>query len=106
MLSPAISTVSAAVEVPGQEMRNATANPAISYFRKNLKLALPPGTSDELVEERLHQILACLHGTTIMLITHPRAYRLSKEAALRQLEAAFNIFLNAPAPAAKRHETH
>jgi hypothetical protein len=48
------------------------------------------------VEERLHQILATLHGMTIMLITHPRAYKLTRDAALRQLESAFDIFLNAP----------
>jgi AcrR family transcriptional regulator len=87
------------IDAQSIEMRNSAANPAISYFRQNLKLALPAGSSEELVEERLHQILACLHGMTIMLITHPRSYRLSKEAALRQLEAAFNIFLAAPASA-------
>ena len=75
------------------EIREAVANPAISYFRQTLKLALPQGTSDELVEERLHQILATLHGMTIMLIAHPRAYGLTKESALRQLESAFNLFL-------------
>lgn len=87
------------VDAQAQEMRNAAANPAISYFRENLRLALPPGNSDLLVEERLHQILATLHGITIMLITHPRAYRMTREAALRQLESAFDIFLSAPTPA-------
>ena len=75
------------------EIREAVANPAISYFRQTLKLALPEGTSDELVEERLHQILATLHGMTIMLIAHPRAYGITKESALRQLESAFELFL-------------
>ncbi|MDR3726371.1 MAG: TetR/AcrR family transcriptional regulator [Terracidiphilus sp.] len=84
------------VDEQGLEMRHAAANPAISYFRDNLKLALPAGSSDQLVEERLHQILATLHGMTIMLITHPRAYRLTRDAALRQLNSAFDIFLNAP----------
>lgn len=87
------------IDAQALEMRNAAADPAISYFRQNLKLALPAGSSDELVEARLHQILACLHGMTIMLITHPRAYRLSKDAALRQLDAAFEIFITAPIPA-------
>lgn len=85
-----------AVDEKGLEMRHAAANPAISYFRQNLRLALPRGSSDRLVEERLHQILASLHGTTVMLITHPRAYMLTREAALQQLESAFDIFLNAP----------
>jgi AcrR family transcriptional regulator len=85
-----------AVDEQGLEMRHTAANPAISYFRKNLKLALPAGSSDRLVEERLHQILASLHGMTVMLITNPRAYRLTRESAIRQLESAFDIFLNAP----------
>ena len=89
------------IDAQALEMRNAAASPALSYFRQNLKQALPPGSSDELVEERLHQILACLHGMTVMLITHPRAYHLSKEAALQQLEAAFHIFLTAPAATPK-----
>jgi AcrR family transcriptional regulator len=78
------------------EIREAVANPAISYFRQTLKLALPAGTSDERVEERLHQILATLHGMTIMLIAHPRAYGLTKETALRQLDSAFELFLKEP----------
>ena len=93
------------IDAQALEMRNSAADPAISYFRQNLKLAMEAGRSDELIEERLHQILACLHGMTIMLITHPRAYRLSKEAGLRQLEAAFDIFLTAPSPAKKSGET-
>jgi AcrR family transcriptional regulator len=80
-----------------QKMRDAAANPAIDYFRANLKQALPEGLSDALVEERLLQILASLHGTTIMLITHPLAYQITQELALRQLDTAFAIFLKAPA---------
>jgi AcrR family transcriptional regulator len=75
-------------------VREAGTNPAISYFRQTLKLALPPGTSAELVEERLHQILALLHGMTVMLITRPRSYGLTRENALRQFELAFDILLN------------
>ena len=90
-----------AIDVQAIEMRNAAANTAITYFRQNLKLALPPGSSDQLVEERLHLTFAVLHGTAVMLLNHPGAYSLSEEAALEQLEAAFDIFLKAPAP---RHE--
>jgi AcrR family transcriptional regulator len=86
-----------AIDAQAIEMRNAAANPAIAYFRQNLKQALPPGSSDQLVEERLHQIFAVLHGTTVMLINHPRVYRLSRETAIAQLEAAFDIFLKTPA---------
>jgi AcrR family transcriptional regulator len=73
--------------------REAVANPAISYFRQTLKLLLPPGTSAELVEERLHQILATLHGMTIMLIAHPHVYGLTREMALRQFESAFRLLV-------------
>jgi AcrR family transcriptional regulator len=86
-----------AIDAQAIEMRNAAANPAIAYFRQTLKLAMPPGSSEELVEERLHQIFAILHGTTVMLINHSRVYRLSKNAALARLESAFDIFLKAPA---------
>jgi AcrR family transcriptional regulator len=75
-------------------VREGGTNPAFSYFRQTLKLALPAGTSAELVEERLHQILALLHGMTVMLITRPRSYGLTKENALRQFELAFDILLN------------
>jgi AcrR family transcriptional regulator len=74
-------------------VREAVANPAISYFRQTLKLALPPDASAELVEERLHQILATLHGMTIMLIAHPRVYGLTREMALRQFESAFRLLI-------------
>ena len=89
-----------AIDSQAIEMRNAAANTAITYFRQNLKLALPPGSSDQLVEERLHMIFAVLHGTALMLINHPGAYRLSEDAALVQLDTAFDIFLKASAPAA------
>lgn len=87
-----------AIDAQAIEMRNAAANPAIAYFRQNLKLALPSGTSDQLVEERLHQILAVQHGITVMLINNPRVYRINRETALAELEAAFDIFLKAPPP--------
>jgi AcrR family transcriptional regulator len=74
-------------------VRKAVANPAISYFRQTLQLALPAGTSAELVEERLHQILATLHGMTIMLIAHPHVYGLTKDKALQQFESAFRLLV-------------
>ena len=80
-----------AIDARAVEMRNDAANPAIAYFRQNIRLALPADTSDELVEERLHQIFAALHGTTVMLINNPRVYRINRETALTQLEAAFDI---------------
>ena len=86
-----------AIDARAVEMRNDAASPAIGYFRQNLKLALPAGASEEIIEERLHQILANLHGTTVMLINNPHVYRINRETALTELEAAFEIFLNASA---------
>ncbi len=85
-----------AIDAQAQEMRNDAASSAIAYFRQNLRLALPRHTPECLVEERLHQIFAVLHGTTVMLINHARVYHLSRDAALRQLDTAFDIFLKAP----------
>ena len=85
-----------AIDAQAIDMRHEAASPAISYFRQNLKLALPRGTSDELVEERLRQIFAVLHGTTVMVINHARIYHLNQDSALRQLNTAFDIFLNTP----------
>jgi AcrR family transcriptional regulator len=87
------------VDAQAAKVRTEVANPAISYFRQNLRLALPPETPDRLVEERLHQILATLHGMTIMLITHPHAYGVTRGLVLRELESAFDILLKAPATA-------
>jgi AcrR family transcriptional regulator len=79
----------------GQELRTKIANPAMAYFRKNLRLALPPGTPETVVDERLHQLLACQHGMAVLLITHPHVYKITKEAALRELESVFELLLAA-----------
>jgi AcrR family transcriptional regulator len=77
----------------GKELRSKVANPALTYFRNNLRLALPPGTPDAVVEERLHQLLACQHGMAVLLITYPHVYKITKEAALRELESVFELLL-------------
>jgi AcrR family transcriptional regulator len=79
----------------GQELRNKVANPALAYYRKNLRLALPPGTPESVVEQRLHQLLACQHGMAVLLITHPHVYKVAQETALRELEFVFELLLNA-----------
>ena len=80
-----------------RRLREECSAPAIQYFRENLQLCLPEGASEELVDERLHQILATLHGVTLMLLVNPDAYQLEREQALRALESAFDIFIAAPA---------
>jgi AcrR family transcriptional regulator len=47
---------------------------------------LPPGTPDSVVGTRLRQMLCCLHGTAALLIAHPRAYGLTKQKAIAEVE--------------------
>jgi AcrR family transcriptional regulator len=79
----------------GRALRAKVADPALSYFRKNLCLSLPPGTPEAIVDERLHQLIACMHGMAVLLITHPHVYKISKDAALRELEYIFDLLLKA-----------
>ena len=82
-----------AANAQGRELRARVATPAIAYFRKNLCQALPSGTPEHVVEERLHQLLACQHGMSVLLITYPHVYRITKEAALRELECLLDLLL-------------
>lgn len=88
----------------GRELRIKVANPALDYFRKNMQLTLPPGTPLSVVEERLHQILACLHGMSVLLITHPHVYGITKESALRELECVFDMLLTDKCPNKEAYE--
>jgi AcrR family transcriptional regulator len=78
------------VDEQAQELRVKITKPITAYFQESLRLVLPPGASDAVAEERLHQILACLHGMAVMLTTHPCAYGLTMEKALRELNSAFD----------------
>jgi AcrR family transcriptional regulator len=77
----------------GLALRSTVANSALAYFRGNLSQALPSGTSEVVVDERLHQLLACLHGMSVLLITHPRVYRINREVALRELKYVLDLLL-------------
>lgn len=77
------------VDEQAQELRVKITRPIIAYFQDSVRLLLPPGASEAMAEERLHQILACVHGMAVMLTTHPRAYGLTMEKALRELNRAF-----------------
>ena len=81
-----------------QTTRATAAEPVIAHIRHSLSLALPPGGPAELVEERLHQILAIAHGLVVMLITYPRAYRINRETAFERLGSALDILLPGHAP--------
>lgn len=74
------------------QMRNEVAEPTLAFIRKNLKLALPAGSTDALIEERLHELLATLHGLAVMLITYPKAYRMTREKALKRLDTSLDTF--------------
>jgi AcrR family transcriptional regulator len=81
------------VSEQAKNLRNKVADPALAYFRKNLKLALPPGTGDAVVEQRMHQLIAFQHGIAVLLITYPHVYKITKEAALRELEYVYELLL-------------
>jgi AcrR family transcriptional regulator len=74
-------------------IREDVAAAAISYFRQNLRQCFRKETPEVLIEQRMTQILALLHGTIAMLISRPEQYRLNKESALSQLESAFELLL-------------
>ena len=76
-----------------QQLRAKVADPALAYYRETLRLALPPRTPDSLITERLHQLLACQHGMAVLLITHPDVYKITKEAALHELEVVLDRLL-------------
>lgn len=80
------------------KMRLHVAEPAISHVRKILRSALPEGSSGEIVDRRLHEVLAILHGLAVMLITYPKAYGLKRETALKRMDDALDVFLGTPDP--------
>jgi AcrR family transcriptional regulator len=78
------------------EARESIAGNPTDFLRENLRQMLPTGTSAGEVETRLHQILACMHGMTIMLIAHPRSYGPTREAGLRELRALVREIYSRP----------
>ena len=82
-----------ALDPQAEELRTKAASPTLDSFRRDLKLALPPDTSDAVAEERFQQIIACLHGMAIILTTQPRTYGITKQSAVRVLEAALDRLL-------------
>jgi AcrR family transcriptional regulator len=91
-----LTFLESAADDQARQMRDACSAPAIQYFRQNLGQCLPEGSPAALRDERLHQILAVLHGITVMLIMNPQSYGLTLEAALQRLDAAFFILIGAP----------
>jgi len=77
-----------ALDEQAEQLRIKAASAALASFRRDIKIALPPDTSDADAEERFQQIIACLHGMAIILTTQPRTYGLTKQTAVRALESA------------------
>ena len=85
-----LAFLSPVLDKQDEELRVKITEPIAAYFLTCTQLVLPSGTSTAIAEEKLHQILACLHGMTTMLITHSRAYGLTADRAIRELESAFD----------------
>jgi AcrR family transcriptional regulator len=66
----------------------------IAGIHSIVQAALPPDTPIAVVDGRLRQMLACLHGTAALLIAHPRAYGLTKQRAIEDAEATFRSLLD------------
>jgi AcrR family transcriptional regulator len=90
-----LAFLTSSASAQGRALRTKVADPALAYLRDNLRLALPPRTPERVIEERLHQLLACQHGMAVLLITHPHVYRITKEAALREMECVLELLLDA-----------
>jgi AcrR family transcriptional regulator len=58
----------------------------LAELRAIVQALLPSGTPDSVVGDRLRQMLCCLHGTAALLIAHPRAYGLTKQKAISDVE--------------------
>ncbi|WP_162537567.1 TetR/AcrR family transcriptional regulator [Granulicella sp. WH15] len=54
---------------------------------------LDADTPDSVVQTKLRQLLTCLHGTAALLIAHPKAYGLTRQKALDDVEATFRGLL-------------
>jgi AcrR family transcriptional regulator len=63
--------------------------------REIVRLALPLSAPSKVVDDTLRRMLSFLHGTTALLIAHPKAYGLTKQRAIEDAEAVFLDLLQA-----------
>jgi AcrR family transcriptional regulator len=61
----------------------------IACMRLIVEVLVPKETKPEEIDRKVRQILSCLHGTTALLIAHPKAYGLSKRKAIEDAESTF-----------------
>lgn len=79
-----------------RQMRMEASEPNISYIRKNLSQFLPPKTSKALLNEKVHLILALVHGITVMLVVRGASYGLDLKTALKSFDAGYRTLLTMP----------
>jgi AcrR family transcriptional regulator len=58
----------------------------LSDFRPLVQALLPPNSTNALIVMRVRQMFCCLHGTAALLIAHPKAYGLTKQKAICDVE--------------------
>ena len=75
------------------EERDKLGHEFLSQIQNVVRLVLSQSTPRRIVRMRLQQMLACLHGTAALLIAHPGAYRLTRQTAIRNAEAAIQRIL-------------
>jgi len=74
--------------------RERLAQVQLQRLQDDIRALLPPNTTDALVQQRLHQILACMNGMNMMLLAHPHTYGLTRERAITEAQTAVLILLN------------
>jgi AcrR family transcriptional regulator len=79
------------------QARESIAGNPTEFLQENLRQILPVDAADAEVDARMYQILACMHGMTVMLIERPRARGLTKEAAVRELPKLVRQIYSRPA---------
>jgi AcrR family transcriptional regulator len=58
----------------------------LADFQPLVQALLPPDSTNALVVTRVRQMFCCLHGTAALLIAHPKAYGLTKQKAIGDVE--------------------
>lgn len=84
-------------ELETPSLRERLAQVQLQRLQDDIRALLPPNTTDALVQQRLHQSLACMHGMNMMLLAHPRTYGLTRERAITEAQTAFLIIAQ-PSP--------
>jgi AcrR family transcriptional regulator len=81
-------------DADSRKIRTEVAKPAIEFFRQNLREILPKQTPQELLEEKLRQCFASLHGAIVLLITYPHNYGVTRQSAIQDFEAMLHRITN------------